>query len=170
MPRQAGSCSSCQTLGAVSNINELQAIGRAFIGFGKPDRYVGDDLYEPERDEYEEMLGGKPREEIEAVDFGSVSWSPLLNLTPDAVGYLLPRMIELAEAGAKDKDGDPFLMRVINFISMGPSAREFSLLDSIQRGLVTRYLESVSRNHIQLVKQECWDDVLEQAIHAWRGA
>ena len=154
----------------MSKILELEEIDRAFIGFGKPDRYIGDDLYEPERAEYEEMLGGKPREAIEAVDFGSVSWSPLLNLTPDAVGYLLPRMIELAEAGARDKDGDPFLMRFINFISMGPYAREFSSLDSAQRSLVTKYLEFVSRNHTQLVKQECWDEFLEEAIHAWSGA
>jgi hypothetical protein len=154
----------------VSKITELEAIGRAFVGFDKPERYVGDDLYEPERAEYEAMLGGKPREAIEAADFGSVSWSPLLNLTPDAVGYLLPRMVELSEARAKDKDGDPFLVRFINFISMGPSAREFSLLDSKQRGLVTKYLEFIARNHIQLVRQECWDDVLEEAINAWRGA
>jgi hypothetical protein len=154
----------------VNKIAALQKIDDAFAGFGKPGLYVGDDLYEPERLEYEEMLGGKPREAIEAVDFGSVSWSPLLNLTPDAGAYLLPRLIELAESGSKDKDGDPFLMRFINFISVGPTARVFSLLDSTQRRLIAQYLESVSRNHMQLVKQECWDDVLEEAIHAWRAA
>jgi hypothetical protein len=154
----------------VSRITELQDIDRAFIGFSKPSCYVGDELYEPERIDYEKMLGGKPREAIEAIDFGSVSWSPLLNLAPDATGYLLPRMIELAETGARDKDGDPFLVRFINFVAMGPSAREFSLLNSTQRGLIAKYLESVSRNHMQLVKQECWDDVLEEATYAWRDA
>ena len=154
----------------MGKIAALLEIDEAFAGFDKPSRYVGDDLYEPERVEYEEMLGGKSRQTIEALDFGSVSWSPLLNLTADATAYLLPRLIELAESGAKDKDGDLFLMRFINFISMGPSAREFSLLDSTQRAAIAGYLESVSHNHMQLVRQECWDDVLEEAIHAWRSA
>jgi hypothetical protein len=82
----------------------------------------------------------------------------------------LPRLIELAESNSSDTDGDPFLMRFINFISIGPKAREFSLLDSTQRQLIARYLESVAQNHIQVVMQEGWDDVLEEAIRAWRDA
>jgi hypothetical protein len=73
----------------VGKIAVLQHIDEAFAGFGKPSRYVDDELYEPERLEYEGMLGGKSREAIDAVDFGSVSWSPLLNLSPETTAYLL---------------------------------------------------------------------------------
>lgn len=148
----------------------LQEIRHAFSRFGQPKQYVGNNLYEAERLDYEQMLGGKQRGAIEAVDFGSTTWTPLPYLTPEATAYLLPRLIELAESGARDKDGDPFLMRFINYVSVGPSAKQFSLLDRKQRGLVTAYLEFVATDHMPLVIQECWNDVLEEAIRAWRRA
>lgn len=45
----------------------------AFACFAKPSAYIQADLYEPERDEYEQMLGGKAREELVAADFGMSS-------------------------------------------------------------------------------------------------
>lgn len=157
-------------LDTVRNIAPLQEIRRAFARFGKPSQYICDDLYEPARLDYEEMLGGKPREEIEATDFGLISWSPLLYLTSEAAAYFLPRLIELSESGAKDRDGDPFMMRFIHYIAIGPSAEQFSLLDAEQKGLVTAYLESIASNHMSLVTQECWEETLAEALQAWRGA
>ena len=154
----------------MENTELLDEIRQGFSHFERPGRYVGDGLYEPERLDYEEMLKGKPRGAIEAVDFGSVSWSPQLHLSPGGTAYLLPRLIELAESGAKDQDGDPFLMRFINYISVGPSTEQFSLLGPKQKGLVAAYLEFVAEKHMALVEQECWDDVLKDAIQTWRSA
>ncbi|MDH0867550.1 hypothetical protein [Mitsuaria sp. GD03876] len=145
----------------------IPEIYRVFADFAQPSQYIEEDLYEPERFDYEEMLGGKPREHVEALDFGLVSWSPLGHLSPAAGAYLLPRLMELAESGCKDRDGDPFLMRFINYISLGPLARDFSLLGEEQRAAVVGYLNHVATRHWQLVKCECWDDVLEETIQAW---
>ena len=145
-------------------------IHRAFGTFTQPGRYVVDDLYEPERLDYEEMLGGKPREAIEALDFGLVSWSPLTYLSPQAAGYLLPRLVELAENGSKDRDGDLFLMRFILYISLGPSCEMFSLFTHEQRRLIAAYLQHVKRHHLMVVTEECWDGTLEEALRAWSGA
>lgn len=145
----------------------LPEIAEAFSGFSKPSAYVAEDLYEPERLDYEEMLGGKPRDEITALDFGLVSWSPLLYLSPAATGYLLPRLIELAETSARDRDGELFLMRVINFLSSGPSNTQFSLLSREQRALIAKYLKWQAKERGTLFAQECWDFALEEALHKW---
>jgi hypothetical protein len=146
----------------------LPEILEAFSGFLQPSTYVADGLYEPERLDYEEMLGGKPREEITALDFGLVSWSPLLHLSPEATGYLLPRLIELAETSARDRDGDLFLMRVVNFLSCGPTENQFSLFNSRQRTLIARYLLWLTTERGPLFAEECWDFALEEALQKWR--
>lgn len=117
------------------------------------------------------MLGGQPREAIGVLNFGSVSWSPLLALTPEAMAYMLPRLIELAsDAAENDKDGERFMMRFINLASMGPDARAFSLLEQPQRDLVRRFLEYLAEEHSQLIADECWDETLAEALQAWRSA
>jgi hypothetical protein len=142
----------------------------AFACFAKPSTYIQADLYEPERDEYEQMLGGKAREELVAADFGTVAWGPLCDLTPSAMAYLLPRLMELAASYATDSIGDLFMMRFINRFSDGPTGFEFSLLGATQRSVVTAFLEHLSTEHAELVRQECWEDVLAEAVHNWRDA
>ena len=143
---------------------------RAFACFGQPSTYIDEDLYETERDEYEQMLGGKPRALLVATDFGTVSWGPLCQLTPAAMAYLLPRLMELAASDARDKSGELFMMRFINRFSDGPSGTEFSLLDINHRAVVAAYLEHLSSEHGELVKQEFWEDVLADGIRNWRDA
>jgi hypothetical protein len=143
---------------------------KAFACFGRPSSYIEADLYEPERVNYEEMLGGKPREFMAVTDFGTVAWGPLCNLTPEAMAYLLPRLMELAASDAKDKSGELFMMRFINRFSDGPSGPEFSLLDVNHRAVVASFLEHLSSEHGEQVRQECWEDVLAEGIHNWRDA
>lgn len=140
----------------------------AFACFAKPSTYIQADLYEPERDEYEQMLGGKAREELVATDFGTVAWGPLCYLAPPAMAYLLPRLMEIAASDATDSIGDLFMMRFINRFSAGPADFEFSLLGAAQRTVVAAFLEYLSTEHTELVRQECWEDVLAEAVHNWR--
>lgn len=141
---------------------------REFSGFSQPVTYIESDLYEPERVEYEDMLGGKPREFLEVTDFGTVAWGCLNSLTPDAMAYLLPRLMELAAPYAKDKAGDLFMRRFIDRLSEGPSGRAFALLDGRHRAVVAEFLEYLACEHGDLVRQEYWDDVLADAIRNWR--
>jgi hypothetical protein len=148
----------------------LEKIVRAFDCFEKPDHYINAQLYEPERDEYEQMLGGKAREVIEGIDFGSGSLNSLTHLTPQATAYLMPRLVELSELNTMDRHGEQFLMRFINYISLGPSCDLFSLFGTEQRAAVVAYLEFVADSRMEIVRQEFWDDVLGEAIQAWRAA
>lgn len=141
---------------------------RAFDGFERPATYVEQDLYEPERDDYETMLGGLPREQLTVQSFGTVSWGPLCHLTPEAMAYLLPRLMALAASDQQDKFGDRFMMTFINHFSEGPADRRFTLLQPAHRAVVASFLEHLSIEHRELVKQACWDDVLADSIRRWR--
>lgn len=141
-----------------------------FSGFGQPARYIVNDLYPPEREEYEEMLGGKPREQIFSEDFGLVSWSPLPFLTLEAMGYMLPRLMELSVSEAKDRDGDLFLMRFINLISIGPDNAQFTLLESEHRIAIHAFLLFLDKNFHDLIESECWDEWLQEALQRWKNA
>lgn len=156
----------------MEKLHSLRAeVLRTFAKFDRPSSYIDYDLYEPKRLDYEEMLGGRPREAVDVLNFGSVSWSPLLALTPEAMVCMLPRLIELASDPAEgDKDGEPFMMRFINLASIGPDAPAFSLLEHPQRDLVRRFLEYLAEEHSQLIANECWDETLAEALQAWRGA
>jgi len=129
---------------------------------------VDPELYEPERAEYEEMLDRETREDLTARDFGTIGWGPLSHLTPEATAYLLPRLMELAATDAKDAADDLFMMRFINFISSGPASPQFRLLGEGERAVVASFLDYLGRAHGDLIEHECWDEVLAEAVHAWR--
>lgn len=157
------------TLDVVEASYSVNDLSRVFASFAKPGTYVASELYEPERAEYEEMLGGKQRELILASDFGSVGWGPLPHLTPEAMAYLLPRLMELAASEARDSAGELFMMRFINAISSGPSNWQYGLLNPDQRAAVASFLSQLAIVYGALIEQECWDDVLKQAIQRWHG-
>ncbi|MGM9482510.1 hypothetical protein ACS5PN_15065 [Roseateles sp. NT4] len=142
---------------------------KSFACFNQPSSYIDPDLYEPERIDYEEMLGGKPREQLTAFDFGTSAWGPLCYLTPAAKAYLLPRLMELAAPDSRDKAGDLFMMQFINHFSEGPRHPSLSLLDASQRAVVAHFLEHLASEYGEFVAQECWDDVLAEGIRNWRG-
>lgn len=147
---------------------DFREVEKAFACFEQPLSYVDPDLYEPERLEYEEMLGGKPREQLTAIDFGTTAWGPLCYLTPAAKAYLLPRLMEIAASEARDKLGDLFMMQFINHFSEGPGHASLALLDASQRAVVALFLEYLSKEYGERIAQECWDDVLADAIRNWR--
>lgn len=155
----------------MTSIFSLREAVKEFACFSQPLTYIVEDLYESERADYEEMLGGgKPREQLTVNDFGTIAWGPLAYLTPEAMAYLLPRLMELAESGEKDRLGDPFMMRLINCFSEGPAGPEFSLLKASHIAVVAAFLEHLSIEHSALVRQACWEDVLAKGIQNWRDA
>jgi hypothetical protein len=113
-------------------------------------------------------MGGRPREALHAIDFGLISWSPLNALTPAASAYLLPRLMELAaDPRETDRDGDPFMMRFINHVSVGPASNEFSLLEWTHREFVSRFLGHLSAEHLTIIEEACWEDTLAESLQTW---
>ncbi|MBF0606300.1 MAG: hypothetical protein SFH39_13985 [Candidatus Magnetobacterium sp. LHC-1] len=69
-----------------------------FSEFGKPLRCtIHDDCLEC--DDHEAVLRGLDRETLAGSDFGTAGYTPLWNMTAEAIAYFLPRIIELALFG-----------------------------------------------------------------------
>ncbi len=168
-PKSFRNVTTCaQQFGAATPFS-FENVALAFECFAKPETYVVGDLYEPERHDYEEMLGGLPRELLEVANLGTVAWGPLHALTPQATGYLLPRLMELACSQARDKSGDLFMTHFVMNVSEGPSCTRFSLLTPDHCAVVAEFLDHLAAQHGELIERECLGDVLAEGRLNWRS-
>ena len=145
----------------------LAGVYLAFSEFQRPEHCLPLDLYEPERHEFEESLACKTRENLRATDLGQLSWSPESLLTPEAVAYFMPRLIELAISGEFDANHEPYMFWFINSMSSGPSEPRYALFGSEQVKQVRLALEFLAENYRDQIKEACWHEALEDALRSW---
>lgn len=139
----------------------------AFAQFDRPETCIDPELYEPERDEYEQMLQGRSRTDLAASDLGQRSWSAEPYLTPSAMAHFMPRLVDLAVNKARDAEGDFYMMWFINSMSGRPAGKRFSLFDATHVAAVHRALNHLMANNRSLIEEECWLETLEEALTNW---
>jgi len=138
-----------------------------FADFPRPNRCLPADLYESEREEFEAMLEGKSRDNLQAIDLGSTTWSPLAQLSPEAFGHFMPRLIEFALSGELDYGGEPFFERLICAALSGPGDARFSLFKDSHRAIVHECLVFLLQDYASQVEELCWSNELRDAITRW---
>ncbi|WP_040333629.1 hypothetical protein [Candidatus Magnetobacterium casense] len=121
----------------------------------------------PECDDHEAVLRGLDRETLSGSDFGTAVYTPLWNMTAEAIAYFLPRIIELALNNETDADNTPILIRFINLSADGPKADRFELLSDEQVACISDVLLYIKSHHRDIVECECWSDELNSAINNW---
>jgi hypothetical protein len=118
--------------------------------------------------EHDETLQGVPRERLSIEQIGTVCWGPVPFLTADAMAYFLPRLMELALQGVKNKDGGPFFEQFLLQIGThAPSEPCFARLGQKQRDLVYRCIEQIGSQYAAEIEAECCEDRLAQALGNW---
>jgi hypothetical protein len=70
----------------------------------------------PECAEYDELLNSVTRETLNVEEIGTVFWGPIAFLLPEAMAYYLPRLMELAILGVRNKENDSFIAQFLNQI------------------------------------------------------
>jgi len=116
---------------------------------------------------YDEMLLHVGRKELTTEQIGTVSWGPVPFLTPEAMAYYMPRLIEIAASGVDNRDRDPYFTHFINSVSAGPASRQYALFKTPQRLAVASALVFIKENHYERVLSFCWEDTLETAMTSW---
>ena len=138
-----------------------------FASFQKPEHSTNH-LCCPECAEYDELLANVEAKELTIEQIGSVFWGPVPSLTPEAMGYFMPRLIELAASGAINRDRDgPYYNQFINNVSAGPVGQQFALFSVSQRLAVFSALTFIKENYYEGVLEHCWENNLESAIAHW---
>ena len=139
---------------------------KLFGSFDKPD--LATDIHHCEecRDHNDEV-DGADRRELSSEQIGTVCWGISSFLTPQAMGYYIPRFIELAVTSQNDKDGTSYMCLYINQIGLHSESEQFSLFSNEQRLAVRGSLILLKSQHIQTLAEHCWEDDIDTAINQW---
>jgi hypothetical protein len=141
-----------------------------FSIFKKPARCVRHDDDCPECRDHERLLKTIARENFSLEAIGTVAWSPVPNLNPEAMAYFLPKLIEFAVSNSHDREGDPFIIQFILYLTSGPGDEQFKLLGDPHVKTILDSLLYIQENYSQTVEIEGYHEELDAAISQWRDA
>jgi len=139
---------------------------QAFSEFKKPEHSTD---YQCCRgcEEYDLLLKDVDRKNLTIEQIGTVCWSPVAVLLPEAMAYYMPRFIELALMNVDNKDKDPYITQFINQIGHTPTSKAFSLFTSKHISIVAETYKYINENYRKIVEDLCWDEDLDEAIKGW---
>ncbi|GAB2897477.1 hypothetical protein GCM10027046_28800 [Uliginosibacterium flavum] len=138
----------------------------AFSGYEKP-AHSTNHQHCGECAEYDELLSEILRQDLSIEQIGTDCWGPISFLTPEAMAYYMPRLIELAASGVDGKDRDPYYIQFINSVSAGPSDRQYGLFGLAQNKAVACGLSFIKENYYEGICAHCWEDELEKSLIDW---
>ncbi|MDG9667785.1 hypothetical protein ONV78_08585 [Hahella sp. CR1] len=139
-----------------------------FESFEKPDLATNIHHCDECRDHNDEV-NRADRRDLSPEQVGTVCWGISSFLTPQAMGYYIPRLIELAVTGRNDKDGDPYMCLFLNQIGLNSGSEQFSLFSNEQRLAVRDSLEILKSNYLEILEEHCWEDEIDNAIIQWNS-
>ena len=140
----------------------------AFANFKKPKQ--GTKYTDFEEGEFNAVLLSAARRSLTMEQIGTVCWSPISAMTPEALAYFMPRLIELAVTRAVDCDGEPFFCHFINAFSEGPANDRFKMFEQAQRRVMADSFRFLIDTYREELRREGWLDEACRAVESWSRA
>ena len=137
-----------------------------FSAFKKPLAATDIDHCEECRDHNNEV-NGADRRMLQPEQIGTVCWGISGFLTPEAMGYYIPRFIELAVNAVSDRDGHPYMCSFINQIGLNANSKQFNLFSVEQRSIVRNGLQILKTEYIDILIENGWGEEIDNAIAQW---
>jgi hypothetical protein len=137
-----------------------------FETFEKPELATDISHCEECRDHNDEVNNAN-RRDLSPEQIGTVCWGISAFLTPQAMGYYIPRLIELAVTGQNDKEGSPYMCLFINQIGLNSESLQFSEFSIEQRQAVHKSLVFLKTTHISKLIEHGWENDIDTAINQW---
>jgi hypothetical protein len=147
-------------------IGFVESTYNLFECFDKPEFATDINHCEECRDHNEEV-NGVNRRDLLPEQIGTVCWGISSFLTPQAMGYYIPRLIELAFTGQNDKDSVPYMCLFINQVGINSESEQFSLFSKEQRLAVRNSLDILKMHYINTLTEHCWENDIDPAINRW---
>jgi hypothetical protein len=140
---------------------------KAFSNSKKPNPCTkGTDFEEAD---FNDLLLSATRRSLSIEQVGTVAWSPIPLMVPEALAYFMPRLIELAITKAIDCDGDPFFCYFINSFHDGPDSEKFELFGPEQKKVMADAFNFLCQTYDEQLKVEGWFDEACQAMKDWNN-
>lgn len=136
-----------------------------FSGFIKPEQCTNYTDFEDA--EFNLMLLSTERRSLTIKQVGTVAWGPVPSMTPEALAYFMPRLIELAVIGAMDRDGDPFFCLFINAFHNDLIAERFRLFGIDQKNVMADTFNFLCQNYHERLEFEDWLNKAQHAVIDW---
>ncbi|WP_394233367.1 hypothetical protein [Pseudomonas anguilliseptica] len=147
-------------------IGFVESTYKLFETFEKPELATDVNHCEECRD-HNDKINHSSRRDLSPEQIGTVCWGISFFLTPQAMGYYIPRLIELAVTSQNDKEGTPYMCLFINQIGLNAESLQFSKFSIEQRQAVHKSLIILKAEHISTLIEYCWEDDIDTAIHQW---
>ncbi|RJG36505.1 hypothetical protein [Motilimonas pumila] len=117
--------------------------------------------------DHNDEIGGVNCRDLSPEQIGTVCWGISSFLTQEAMGYYIPRLIELAVTAEDDKHGTPYMCSFINQIGLSSSSDQFALFSKAQRLAVRDTLFILKDTYMDTLIEHCWEDEIDGAITQW---
>jgi len=144
----------------------VESTYQLFEAFEKPESATDIEHCEECRDHNNE-INNVNRQDLSPEQIGTVCWGISSFLTPQAMGYYIPRFIELAVTGQNDKEGLPYMCLFINQIGLNAESLQFSEFSAEQRKAVHKSLIILKAEYMSTLIEHCWETDIDTAITQW---
>ena len=146
----------------------IQQAYDAFALFEKPKQCTK--YTDFEEGEFNAILLSSTQRSLTMEQVGTVCWSPISAMTPEALAYFMPRLIELALTRAVDRDGEPFFCHFINAFSEGPENEKSRLFGQKQRAVMADVFTFLIDTFREELTRQGWLDEAGRAVVSWSTA
>jgi hypothetical protein len=116
---------------------------------------------------FNDMLLSATRGDLTIEQAGTIAWSPIPSMTPQALAYFMPRFIELAVTHGVDRDGDLFFCHFINSFSNGPQDERFRGFGPEQKEVMADTFDFLCQNFHNELKAEGWFEDACEGVRNW---
>ena len=137
-----------------------------FASFKRPEHFT-DYKHCKECAEFDAILQQYALGDISSNQLGTVSWSPVLFLTEDAYGYVMPRLIELSLNLELNIANELILLDWLIYISPSPENNRAKDFTKEQKLVVLYALKYIEKQIWTVVEKGIHENILRNAILEW---
>ena len=145
-------------------VNEARKV---FVDYQRPIQCI-DHQNDPEYKDHEESLTNVTCSNLTMAHIGHAGWHPMHALGAEAFPHFLPKLIEFAVTGAKDKSGEPFMLLFTLVVGDAINEPQCELLGSEQIEFIYRTLLLLKALYLPLFRDHEYEEDLNDAIEYWK--
>ena len=151
------------------NMNKEEIINNAYKEFSFFERpmHFTDYKHCEECEDHDETMRSCNLRDIGAKEVGNPGWSPLPLLTEHALGYVMPRLIEMALNLEKNADGDIFIFDFLLCLTPNKEYKRFNNYSSGQINIIQQCLKYIKNNYTSYIDECMCEEELQEAISTW---
>jgi len=139
---------------------------QAFACYERPEHFT-DYKHCEECNEHDETMRSANLQTLTGYDIGTGGWNPLCFLTVEGFAHYMPRIMELAITGAKNKHDESVLSVLLFHLAPSDDYDRFSSYSIVQCEAVLAALKYAFTKHRNEIVEEFIQDDIEAAISYW---